>query len=219
MPPYQPSPFLLYLAQRPDKGNDLPSLNVLSKELGLSVTALREQLEVARALGLVEVRPRVGITRLPYQFSAAVELSLHYAITLDSAYFYVFADLRKHVELAYWDEAVRSLEEEDKQALQDLMQRAWQKLDSQPPQIPHEEHKELHLRIYTKLKNNVFVMGILSGYWSAYQAIGLNVYTDIAYLREVWDYHQRIVDAIISGNYQAGYDALKAHTDLISHRK
>lgn len=218
MPNFQASPFLSYLAKHPDKDGDLPSLNDLSQELGISVAALREQLEVARALGFVEVRPRVGITRLPYQFSAAVTQSLRYAIELDNAYFYAFADLRKHVELAYWDEAVRKLTDTDKAMLQELMSRAWRKLNGAPPQIPHEEHRDLHLLIYRKL-DNVFVLGILEGYWTAYQAIGLNVYADIDYLREVWEYHQRIVDSIISGNYQAGYEALKAHTDLISHRK
>jgi DNA-binding FadR family transcriptional regulator len=37
----------------------------MSKELGVSVALLREQLEVAKAIGLVEVRPRTGIRRLP----------------------------------------------------------------------------------------------------------------------------------------------------------
>jgi len=46
----------------------LPPLNTISQELGVSVALLREQLEVAKALGFVEVRPRTGIRRLPLAF-------------------------------------------------------------------------------------------------------------------------------------------------------
>ena len=47
------SEFLRYLASHPEAENGLPSLNKLSADLGISLAALREQLEVARALGLV----------------------------------------------------------------------------------------------------------------------------------------------------------------------
>jgi DNA-binding FadR family transcriptional regulator len=51
------SEFLRYLAQHEEaNGQQLPALSELSRELGVSIASLREQLEVARALGLVEVR-------------------------------------------------------------------------------------------------------------------------------------------------------------------
>ena len=53
-------------------GDRLPSLEDLSTELKISTGKLREQLEVARALGLVEVRPRTGIRIAEYDFSIAV---------------------------------------------------------------------------------------------------------------------------------------------------
>ncbi len=219
MPAYpEKKTFLEYLASLPQGQDDLPSLGQLSQQLGTSIAALREQLEVARALGLVEVRPRIGIRRLPYQFSAAVERSLEYAVALDRGYFYAFADLRKHVELSYWHEAVSQLTEEDKEELQRLLSSAWDKLEDDPIQIPHEEHRLLHLTIFRRL-DNPFVIGILQGYWAAYQAIGLTQYADLSYLREVWSYHQIIVESILSGDYEAGHQALMEHTDLISHRK
>ncbi len=51
------SDFLNYLAETNREGEDcerLPSLQALSKQLGVSVSSLREQMEVARALGLIE---------------------------------------------------------------------------------------------------------------------------------------------------------------------
>ena len=47
-------------------GERLPALTELSDELELSVGKLREQLEVARQLGFVSVRPRLGTRRETY---------------------------------------------------------------------------------------------------------------------------------------------------------
>ncbi len=199
------------------ESNGLPPLTVLSHELGISVAGLREQLEVARTLGLVEVRPRTGTRRLPYSFAPAVHQSLAYAIALDRSYFLRFADIRKHIELAYWHEAVALLTDEDKAELQALMQQAWDKLNGSPIQIPHDEHHKLHLAIFRRL-DNPFVTGILEAYWDAYKAVGLDVYTDYDYLKEVWRFHQQMVDAIVTGDVEAGFTALREHTDLIYHR-
>ena len=197
--------------------NGLPSLTDLSRELGISVAGLREQLEVARALGLVEVRPRTGTRRLTYSFAPAVRQSLAYAIALDRSHFLRFADMRKHIELAYWHEAVALLTDEDKSELQALMQQAWDKLNGSPIQIPHTEHRNLHITIFRRL-DNPFVTGILEAYWDAYKAVGLDVYTDYDYLKEVWQFHQQMVDAIVAGDVEAGFTALREHTDLIYHR-
>jgi DNA-binding FadR family transcriptional regulator len=63
------------------------------------------------------------------------------------------------------------------------------------------------------------VTGILEAYWEAYEAVGLNVFAgSYEYLQEVWRYHQKMVDAICSGEYDAGYEALIKHTDLLYHR-
>ncbi len=209
------SEFMRYLAAHPQAEVNLPALTSLGAELGVSVASLREQLEVARALGLVEVRPRTGIRRLPYTFLPSVRQSLGYAMALDDANFQRFADLRKHVEAAYWHEAAEKLAPEDHDKLRQLVARAWEKLDGRPVQIPHEEHKQLHLTIYGRLENP-FVSGILEAYWDAYESIGLNVFTDYAYLREVWEYHQRMVDSICSGDFEAGYRALVEHADMLA---
>jgi DNA-binding FadR family transcriptional regulator len=214
--PLELSEFLRYLASRDGAENgDFPSLTDLSGELGVSVASLREQLEVARALGLVEVKPRVGIRRLPFTFLPAVRQSLGYAIALDETNFRLFADLRKHTETAYWHEAARLLTGDDLSALQMIISRAWAKLKGNPVQIPHDEHKQLHLQIYKRLKNP-FVSGILEAYWEAYEAIGLNVFTDYKYLTDVWHYHEKMVSAIESKEYDKGYKVLLEHTDMLS---
>lgn len=217
------SDFLNFLAELEDPsqgepGNDsLPSINEISKALGISVSSVREQLEVAKAMGLVEVRPRTGIRRLPYNFLPAVQQSLSYAIATDKQVFETYSDLRIHIETAYWTQAVELLTAEDRVFLTRLVECAWEKLRGTPIQIPHAEHRQLHLTIYSRL-NNIFVQGILEAYWDAYESVGLDLYADYHYLQEVWGYHQIMVDSINSGDYQAGYRALIEHKDLLYHR-
>lgn len=211
------SDFLRYLADHDNQRSTLPSLATLSQELGMSISVLREQLEVARALGLVEVRPRTGIRRLPYSFFPAVSLSLQYALTQDKSLFEAFSSLRNHIEASFWHEAVRQLRPEDHQELLAILASAEEKLQRTPAEIPHPEHRRLHLLIYSRLENP-FVNGLLEAYWEAYEMVGLNVVTSLEYLREVWSYHRRMVEAILRGDYEAGYRALIEHTDLLSHR-
>jgi DNA-binding FadR family transcriptional regulator len=212
------SEFLRYLASHEEAARGLPTLNELSRELGIGLAALREQLEVARALGLVEVKPRMGTRRREYSFTPAIRQSLGYALALDNDHFRKYAELRKHVESAFWHQAVRKLTEGDKQDLQNLIARAWEKLRGTPVQVPHEEHCLLHLKIFSRL-DNPFVTGILEAYWEAYEAVGLNVFAGgYEYLQEVWRYHQKMVEAICTGDFEAGYEALVAHTDLLYQR-
>ena len=212
------SEFLRYLAAHPEADDKLPSLNDLSKELNISVASLREQLEVARALGVIEVRQKTGSRRLKYSFTPAIRQSLGYALALNDEHFRKFAELRNHLEAAYWYEAVNLLTKEDKAELQTILAQAWEKLNGTPVQVPHEEHRKLHLTIYSRL-DNPFVIGVLEAYWEAYESVGLNVFAgSYEYLQKVWKYHQEMIESVCNGNYQVGYEALVKHTDLLYHR-
>lgn len=212
------SEFLRYLASHPEADDKLPSLNDLSRELNISLASLREQLEVARALGFVDVRPKTGTRRLKYSFTPAIRQSLGYALALNNEHFRKFAEMRNHLEAAYWFEAVSLLNEEDKKDLNNIITRAWEKIRGTPVQVPHEEHRKLHLSIYSKL-DNPFVIGVLEAYWESYEAVGLNVFAGgYEYLQEVWQYHQTMVESICTGNFEVGHEALIRHTDLLYHR-
>lgn len=217
---FQFSDFLAYLSERAseeDNSRSLPPLSGLSEEMDISISRLREQLEVAKALGLVEVRPRVGIRCLPYRFTPSVRQSLFYAIKQDHKYFEDFLDLRRHIEYAYLPQAVKALTAEDKEALQDLIHNAWEKLKGRPPRIPHEEHRKFHLTIFGRLEN-VFVTGLLEAYWDAYEAVGLDVYADMEYLEKVWQYHERLVESIVADELDESLRLLKDHFDLLIGR-
>jgi DNA-binding FadR family transcriptional regulator len=192
----------------------IPSLKDLSAEQGISISKLREQLSVARALGFVRVQPKTGIRLLPYNFAPAVRRSLSYALSLDRHYFEDFSDLRRKIEANYWFEAVEKLEKQDYEKLQTLVKQAAKKLESFPPRLPHEEHRELHMTIFGKL-DNVFVVGLLEAYWDAYEEVGYSQYTELDYLKSVWAYHRKIVEAIVQGDFDTGYQMLLEHMKLL----
>ena len=211
------SEFLNYLACDALGSERIPSLAELSSTLGVSIARLREQLEVARFMGVVEVRPKTGIRRIPYTFRPAICQSLDYALIINPAYFVKYSDLRNHLESAYFIQAASLLNADDIAHLKNLVIKAKGKLYGKPIQVPHAEHKELHLFIYHRL-DNPFVEGLLEAYWDQYEAVGLNVFTDINYLQAVWNYHEKMVDSISNGNYAMGHKALMEHLDLITQR-
>lgn len=210
------SELLTYLAMNQNCTSAL-TLPKISETLGINVARLREQLEVARVLGVVEVRPKTGIKIRPYAFAPAVQQSLTYAIALNPDNFQAYADLRKHVEAAYWYQAVQLLTVEDVARMRELVASAMGKVHGRPAQFPHEEHRELHMLTYRRL-NNPFLNGVLEAYWEVYEAVGLNVYTDLNYLEMVWNYHEKLVEAIANQAFDAGYQTLIEHMDLIAMR-
>jgi DNA-binding FadR family transcriptional regulator len=200
-----------------EPGDRLPSLVKLSDEIGISVGKLREQLEVARTLGLVEASPRRGITRTEYSFLPPVQLSLLTAIELDRSRFDQYSGLRIHLETAYWEEALATLTEEEHKRLRELIDQAKEKLTGSRIRIPYPEHRHLHLTIFSRL-DNPFVLGLLEAYWDAYEAVELNTYADLPYMQEVWDYHERIVDAICAGDVVNSKRLLVEHMGLLKKR-
>jgi len=219
MPSYKLSELLYFLASIPDDGNRrIPPLSELSKQLGISVASLREQLEAARLLGIVEIKPKAGIHKSEYSLRPALTASLTYAVETNSSLFSHLSNLRKHLEAAYFIEAVQLLSTSDIDYLSSLTKKAQEKIRSIPPQLPNIEHRELHLGIYKRL-HNPFVISIFEVYWDLYKSTGLEIYTEVTYIDRVWQYHQRIVDAIRQGNLSLGQQILVEHMDLISQRE
>ena len=209
------SPFLRYLIEiEAAPGERLPALSDISEELGISVGKLREQLEVARTLGLVSVRPRLGIQREPFDFSQTLLNSVLFSFAMGEADFEQFSQIRQVVEAGFWDQAVRQLTVEDEDLLRELVEKAWRKLRGEPIHIPNNEHRELHLTIFRRL-NNPFVQGILSAYWDAYDASELTRFVDYAYWVDVWTYHERIVEALCNDDFALGRQLLVEHFSLL----
>jgi DNA-binding FadR family transcriptional regulator len=208
------SEFLRYIAQKSLQGEErIPPLTELSKELKVSVASLREQLEVAKVMGFVEVRPKTGIRWLPYQFSPSILLSVAYSVTICTDFFDQFRDFRNHLEAAYFYESVTKLLPDDLDKLLSIVETAESKIQKYPPLLPHHEHYLLHQLLFSKI-DNLFVQGVFDVYWDIYEARGFSIISDLDYLVRVWDYHRRFVVAIRMGNYSEAYLIFMEHKEL-----
>jgi len=216
--PNNQSKLLKYVIERKQEGrDDLPSIQELSEQLGMSVPTLREQIEALKVLGIIAARPRHGIHIQPIDFSAGFKQNAIIAAMFDIKYFYQISELRDRLEQSWFLNAAEQLAAEDIDQLEQYVIKAEAKLQGNPIRIPHIEHKELHLSIYQKL-DNLFVMGILNTYWAVYEAVGMNLYTDLEYQMTVWDYHRNIVQAIKKREFNKGQTLLLEHMQLIYKR-
>lgn len=212
------SDFLNYIVRQGfQPGDRLPSIQELTNDshLDMSANKVREQLEVARTMGWVEVRSKRGTRIKDYAFTPAVRLSALYAMACGER-FESFASLRNHVESAYWNEACALLRAEDLAVMQACIDGANEKLDSPPIHIPNPEHRLFHLTVFKHL-DNTFVLGILEAYWDLYEEVGINRYMDYSYLRRVWDYHAIILQHIRNSRFEDARMAFIEHTRLLRH--
>jgi DNA-binding FadR family transcriptional regulator len=209
------SDFLRYMIESETAvGERLPALTDISAELGISVGKLREQLEVARSMGVVSVRPRLGIQREPFDFSSTLLNGVLFSLATEEGHFEQISSLRQVVETGFWDEAVVRLTTEDKLALQALVTKAWAKLRGEPIHVPNLEHRALHLGIFKRL-DNPYVQGILKTYWEAYEAIELTRFVRYSYWVDVWNYHEKIVAALCRNEFELGRSLLVEHFSLL----
>ena len=213
------SDLLNYIIQQGiEPGEYLPTIRELSTEdhLNVSTSKIREQLEVARAMGLVEVRSKTGTRLKPFAFGPSVRLALFYAIARDFGQFELFGLLRHHVEVAFWHEACALLTEHEQNIMRQCVLDARQKLSAHPVRVPTTEHRIFHLTVFSKLENP-FVIGLLEAYWDAYDAIEPTRYADYQYHQTVWDFHERILDLISAGDHAAALETFIEHTRLLRY--
>jgi DNA-binding FadR family transcriptional regulator len=209
------SEFLNYLLDgEVAPGERLPTLAEISDEIGISVGKLREQLEVARAMGLVSVRPRIGTLRESFDFLPSVRNSALFALGSGEATFDQISELRRAIEAGLWSSAVVLLDKHDHERLRQIVSQAWQKLRGDPIHIPNREHRQLHLTIFSRLENP-FVKGMLQAYWEIYEASELTRWASYQYWLDVWTYHERIVEAICVGEFDLGRRLLVEHFQLL----
>jgi DNA-binding FadR family transcriptional regulator len=152
--------------------------------------------------------------REPIDFTTVMLDPVLFSLASGETTFAQLSCLRQVVESGFWDQAVVMLTAGDKEHLSDLIASAWSKLRGDPVHIPNSEHRDLHLTIFRRLENP-FVQGILETYWEAYEAIELTRFAQYRYWLTVWDYHERIVEALLHDDYPLGRRLLLEHFELL----
>ena len=197
--------------------SEIPPIQKLSSELGVSTASLREQMELAKNLGIISTKPRKGIEILPYQFKPAVEKSLYYAINLDQKYFQQFSELRTHLEQAYFIESASLLDASNINELKVYVQQAKNKLEGFPVQIPHQEHRNYHLTFFQTPEKR-FSNRVSRNLLGHVRTDRFNLYNNLEYLINVWKYHQRIIEEIETNDFVKAERLLIEHMELIDTR-
>jgi DNA-binding FadR family transcriptional regulator len=170
-----------------------------------------------QAYGVVDMRPGDGTYVCPFDFYTAIRTLVLYGTACDWKNFDHFYKLRVQVESGFWEEAAASLAGEDKQELLAILERAERKLNSTPVEIPHKEHRDLHLLLFRGVDNK-FVQGLLRAYWDTYEAVGFHRYYDYSYYADIWAGHREMVEAVVAGNLEEGRKAMAEHFALLENR-
>lgn len=212
------SPILKFIADATRQDEPIPSISELSSQLGISTASVREQLEVPKELGFVEVRTRTGIQKHNFCLTRPLTLSMTYGMRVDPELFHEYASIRRQLEIVNWYEACALLEKSHIQELQELVERANWKINQNPVVIPMMEHRKFHLTIYRPLNNRV-LNSVLETYWDLYEDSRIYFYRNHEYLESVWSYHRQMLEAIASKAYEKGYEALVTHFDLMKTYK
>jgi DNA-binding GntR family transcriptional regulator len=74
------------------------------------------------------------------------------------------------------------------------------------------------LAFYSK-QENIFLTGLLEAYWDVYEQMGLNLYADLNYLKNIWEYHKKILDLSLEGRFKDAYHLLGKHMEFIYERE
>ncbi len=200
---------LNYLADATKNNQEIPSIAELSNILGISIASVREQLEVARQLGFVEVRPRTGIQCKEFSFAPLLNLGMAFGLRKEPNLVSDYIDLRAHLEMSYFDKAISLLADEQFDYMQFLVDVAFRKLQRKPAIIPVEEQSEYHLTIFRPLANKVLT-NLLEVYWDLASVYGGKLFNDLDEMLSAWSKRQFIVDALREKQFDLGKNALES---------
>jgi len=209
---------LTYLAEASKNEQDIPSIAELSQILGVSIASVREQLEVARQLGFVDVKPRKGIQRRPFSLVPLISLGMNYGIYSEAHLLSDYIELRKHLELSYWNDAFDVLKDDQMDYMQFLIDIALRKLQRKPAIIPTEEQSEFHLTLFRPLGNKVLI-SILEAAWALEENNGGKILADLDDMLSSWRTRQIIVDALREKDKTKGKNALESLLALANKPK
>ena len=165
-------------------------------------------------MGFVEVKPRTGIRLLPFDFTPTMLISVLYAVKVNDNYFEKYRDFRNHLEAAYFLESVGKLTISEINRLECIVKNAEIKINSNPPRLPHPEHREFHALIFSKV-DNPFIQSVFNVYWEIYEYLGFAIINDVDYLNRVWHYHRFVLEEIKNNNFNHAFELFMEHKELI----
>ena len=112
-------------------------------------------------------------------------------------------------------EAVPRLTPQDVKVLEALVVTAEHKISQTPIQRPDLDHRDFHLKIFSRLDNPV-VSSVLEAYWDMYLNSGMTI-TWIRLIWNGWSAHRELAEALAQRDFERGHQALVTHMDLMQY--
>lgn len=194
-------------------GDQLPTEEQISREIGASRNAVREALRSLESLGMIEVRRGDGRYVRNFNFDAVLD-NLAYAVYFDQRSFMDLMEVRGEVEVAFISRAIPLLDDEDITELRRLV--ATMREKAAVGRLYREEDEQFHRRIFHKVGNQL-VLQILDIFWritTALQASNNFRSAGAKSASEVCDQHAQIVEALAHRDEAAARAAMRFHFDF-----
>ena len=192
-------------------GDPLPSENELAEQLGVSRNSVREAVKALVSLGVVESRRGSGLFVQSFSLSPLLD-SLPYALISESDLQALedLLEVRRILEVAMIDAAIRSFTDEDFAYLDDLLARMYLFAAKGQPCLP--EDREFHQYLFKNVGNRV-LSRLLDIFWIVFRK-SLQ-HTDVVDAKPMSTYqdHVAIVEAIKARDVAAAQAALARHYD------
>lgn len=191
-------------------GDKLPNQNVLSSELGVSRTSLREAMKILDLLGVIEQRPGYG-TVIRKEIPALNAKSAHLPLMSDVAATYELLEAREIVECGAVRLAAQKANDEQIQALYDLVEKMEHCLKNDDREAykktDHAFHGLINVVSGNRFLNDPSI--VLNQYME--QFIDENIELLPGLLKESQKYHRAVCESI------AGHDPDRAELEMRRH--
>lgn len=195
-------------------GDVLPSEGQLAKDLGISRLSLRESMKSLEALGIVEAQQGNGIYVKAFSFNSIFE-NLPYSFVADGKELRDLLQVRTALEEGLVGIVASLATPEQVTRLEQLVDTMLTK--SRCGQTFEDEDRDFHLTLYEPL-HNPFLNRLVDLFWEVFRRLHGNQGVTHWNLEQTALDHQRIVEALRTGNTTALTTAMHEHFQQIRSR-
>lgn len=188
-------------------GAPLPPETQLVEELGLGRSSIREAVKILQSLGIIEVRHGSGLFVRENNFDPIREI-IGYGLRFDSRTLKEITEIRLLLEKAAIEEVVRKIENNDIEALEQVLDDWQHKIDAGKDHL--QADKEFHRVLYSSL-GNVMLLKLLEEFWVAFEHFDFPApHKDKPATKELED-HRLLLNAVRSGDPARASSSLQEH--------
>lgn len=212
------------LEGRLHRGDQIESDRELAKKLGVGRSAVREALKVLDVLGMIDIRLGQG-TYITSRESNFFSVPLSWSLFLDGEQVESILEVRNILECKAASLACTCTDKSKIDRLTEIyyrMQKTFRENEGNDnPQQALQEALNADIEFHTCISDcsgNQIILSMISTIRNFLRRVSGTGMVTIDQLRAVFEEHQKIYGAIISGNEKDAHDAMSIHLTNSSHR-